>query len=78
MAIKRVKKFRLQFDFTQEQVSALDNMVKKTNGTTRAGVLRQAISFFDWFINQGIENKPINLPPEQVRMMCAIFTKKTS
>ena len=73
---KRVKKIRLQFDFTREQISVLDNIVKKTNGTTKAGLFRQALSFFDWFITQGIENKPINLPPEQIRMMCGIFTKK--
>ncbi len=42
------KKERLQFDFSKDQIAALDQMQEATNATSRAEVLRKALKLAEF------------------------------
>jgi|WetSurMetagenome_2_1015567.scaffolds.fasta_scaffold1735764_1 hypothetical protein len=39
---------RLQFDFSEDAVSRLDDLVKKTASPTRAELVRKSLRFFEY------------------------------
>ena len=45
--MKQEKNQRLQFDFSPQVVEALDRLVKATNATSRAELLRKALALYD-------------------------------
>jgi hypothetical protein len=44
-------KERVQFDFSEEMLQKLDDIMKKTGAATRAEAVRKALRFYDWFID---------------------------
>ena len=66
---------RLQFDFSDEAVGRLDEIVEKTEAPTRAAAVRKALHFYHWAVEQAEQNKPINLTPDLVRLVCGLPQK---
>jgi len=46
MIMKTENKARVQFDFTKESLNKLDNLVIKTGVSTRAELIRRALSLY--------------------------------
>ncbi len=44
-------KERVQFDFSEEMLQKLDDIMKKTGAATRAEAVRNALRVYDWFID---------------------------
>jgi hypothetical protein len=45
-------KQRIQFDFTLESLKRLDNLKEKTEASTKAEVIRNALKLYEWFVMQ--------------------------
>jgi len=45
-------KERLQFDFSTEALQRLDDIKEKTDATTRAEAVRNALRFYEWLVNE--------------------------
>lgn len=45
-------KQRIQFDFTPESMKRLENLKEKTDATTKAEVVRNALRLYEWFVTQ--------------------------
>lgn len=43
---------RVQFDFSHEALERLDDIKEKTMAATRAEAVRNALSFYEWFLNE--------------------------
>ena len=53
MAISDRKKYkRLQFEFSEDAVNRLDNIVYETDSATRAEAVRNALRLYDYVIRQ--------------------------
>lgn len=44
-------KERVQFDFSEEMLQKLDDIMRKTGAATRAEAVRNALRVYDWFID---------------------------
>lgn len=47
-----MSKHRLQFDFTEEALKQLDSLRESTGLSNRAEVVRHALRFFHWMLNE--------------------------
>jgi hypothetical protein len=45
-------KQRIQFDFTAESMKRLEDLKEKTDATTKAEVVRNALKLYEWFVTQ--------------------------
>lgn len=45
---ENMSKKRLQFDFSDEAVKRLDEIVERIHASTRAEVVRRALKLYDW------------------------------
>ena len=45
-------KQRVQFDFSPESLRRLEDLKKKTDASTKAEVVRDALKLYEWFVNQ--------------------------
>jgi hypothetical protein len=45
-------KQRIQFDFTTESMQRLEDLKEKTDATTKAEVVRNALKLYEWFVTQ--------------------------
>jgi hypothetical protein len=45
-------KQRIQFDFTAESMKRLEELKEKTDATTKAEVVRNALKLYEWFVTQ--------------------------
>ena len=45
-------KERLQFDFSTEALKRLDDIKEKTEASTRAETVRQALRLYEWLVNE--------------------------
>jgi hypothetical protein len=45
-------KQRIQFDFTPESMKRLESLKEKTDATTKAEVVRNALRLYEWFVTQ--------------------------
>ncbi len=45
-------KQRIQFDFTAESMKRLEELKEKTDATTKAEVVRNALKLYEWFVSQ--------------------------
>ncbi len=50
MVVKQ--KERVQFDFAPEALQRLDEIKEKTEATTRAEVVRNALKLYEWIVNE--------------------------
>ena len=71
-----MKKNRLQFDFTEERVTELDELKKKINANNRAETVRRALHFFGWAIDKAEKGESINLTPDLLAAICEISLNK--
>lgn len=49
---KEREKERLQFDFTSEAVTRLDNLRELSGASSRAEVVRNALRLYEWFMTE--------------------------
>lgn len=54
-------KQRIQFDFTAESMKRLETLREKTDATTKAEVVRNALKLYEWFITQTDHNSIIEI-----------------
>lgn len=45
-------KQRIQFDFTAESMKRLEDLKEKTDATTKAEVVRNALKLYEWFVRE--------------------------
>jgi hypothetical protein len=45
-------KQRIQFDFTADSMKRLEDLKEKTDATTKAEVVRNALKLYEWFVTQ--------------------------
>lgn len=45
-------KQRIQFDFTVESMKRLEDLKEKTDATTKAEVVRNALKLYEWIVTQ--------------------------
>lgn len=45
-------KERLQFDFSPEALKRLDDIKEKTDASTRAETVREALRLYEWLVNE--------------------------
>ena len=66
-------KTRLQFDFTEDALSELDELKGATGATNRAEVIRQALRLLQWTIEQTQDEKATVLVEKNGRQREVIF-----
>ncbi len=45
-------KQRIQFDFTPEALKRLDDLKDRVEASTKAGVIRNALKLYEWFVTE--------------------------
>lgn len=60
---------RIEFDFSNESVSKLDELVERTNSATRAELLRRALSVYEYLKNQTDQGYKINLSKDDEKIL---------
>lgn len=55
--LKAMTKHRLQFDFTDDALNELDKLRELTGLPNRAELIRHALRFFQWMLNETREKK---------------------
>jgi hypothetical protein len=58
-------KQRIQFDFTPESMKRLENLKEKTDATTKAEVVRNALRLYEWFVTQIDPNSTIEIKDKE-------------
>jgi hypothetical protein len=71
-------KTRLQFDFTDDALSELDELKGATGATNRAEVIRQSLRLLQWTIEQIRDEKATVLVEKNGRQREVIFPYLTS
>ena len=71
-------KTRLQFDFTDEALSELDELKGATGATNRAEVIRQSLRLLQWTIEQIRDENATVLVEKNGRQREVIFPYLTS
>jgi metal-responsive CopG/Arc/MetJ family transcriptional regulator len=66
-------KTRLQFDFTEDALSELDELKGATGANSRAGVIRQALRLLQWTIEQTQDENATVLVEKNGRQREVIF-----
>jgi metal-responsive CopG/Arc/MetJ family transcriptional regulator len=66
-------KTRLQFDFTEDALSELDELKSATGAPNRAEVIRQALRLLQWTIEQTQDEKATVLVEKNGRQREVIF-----
>jgi len=66
-------KTRLQFDFTEDALSELDELKGATGATNRAEVIRQALRLLQWTIEQTRDENATVLVEKNGRQREVIF-----
>ena len=66
-------KTRLQFDFTEDALSELDELKGATGATNRAEVIRQSLRLLQWTIEQIRDEKATVLVEKNGRQREVIF-----
>ena len=66
-------KTRLQFDFTEDALSELDELTGATGATNRAEVIRQSLRLLQWTIEQIRDEKATVLVEKNGRQREVIF-----
>ncbi len=55
------EKTRLQFDFSEDAIGRLDQLVKDTDSASRAEVIRNALRVYEYLVNQKREGYEVNI-----------------
>lgn len=58
-------KQRIQFDFTTESMKRLEDLKEKTDATTKAEVVRNALKLYEWFVNQIDPNYVVEIKDDE-------------
>lgn len=58
---------RVQFDFSHEALERLDEIKDRTMAATRAEAVRNALSFYEWFLNEVDMNDTITITDPEGR-----------
>ena len=58
-------KQRIQFDFTPESMTRLENLKEKTDATTKAEVVRNALRLYEWFVSQVDPNNIVEIKDKE-------------
>ena len=58
-------KQRIQFDFSPEALKRLEGLKEKTDATTKAEVIRNALKLYEWFVNQVDANNIVEIKDEK-------------
>lgn len=69
------RRIRLQFDFSQAQLAAIDQMQAQSHAHTRAAVLRRAIDTYDGLVYQAMTIAPggtLHVPNSVLRTMVGL------
>jgi len=58
-------KQRIQFDFTPESLRRLEDLKEKTEATTKAEVVRNALRLYEWFVTQIDPNNIVEIKDKE-------------
>jgi hypothetical protein len=58
-------KQRIQFDFTPESLKRLEYLKEKTDASTKAEVVRNALRLYEWFVNQIDPNYTVEIKDKE-------------
>jgi len=64
---------RLQFDFTEEALQELDDLQRKTGLATRAELIRHALRFLQWTVEETYESGGTLLVEKNGRLREVVF-----
>ena len=65
-------KQRIQFDFTAESMKRLETLREKTDATTKAEVVRNALKLYEWFVTQTDHNSIIEIKDSEGNILFKI------
>lgn len=58
-------KQRIQFDFTAESMKRLEELKEKTDASTKAEVVRNALKLYEWFVTQIDPNYVVEIKDQE-------------
>ncbi|MBU2564581.1 hypothetical protein KKA23_03315 [Patescibacteria group bacterium] len=70
------KKYRLQFDFTEERVERLDDLKVKTEASNRAEVIKRALHFYGLVVDRAVSGESFNLSNDLLIAICGVSSNK--
>jgi hypothetical protein len=65
-------KQRIQFDFTTESLKRLAELKEKTDASTKAEVVRNALRLYEWFVNQIEPNSIVEIKDREGKTLYKI------
>ena len=67
--VAKTEKVRVQFDFAPDALERLDALIKESGATTRAEVVRNPLSLYEWFITEVKPDDTIRVysPEEKIK-----------
>ncbi len=68
-------KERLQFDFSSEALKRLDEIKEKTEATTRAETVRDALRVYEWLVNEVESDSTIKIFDKKNKLISAFSAK---
>lgn len=69
------RKERLQFDFSPEALQRLDEIKEKTQATTRAETVRNALRLYEWFVNELDPDSTVKIYNKKNKLVSAFSAK---
>lgn len=60
-----ITKQRIQFDFSLESMKRLEELKEKTDASTKAEVVRNALKLYEWFVKQVGPDKIIEIEDKE-------------
>jgi metal-responsive CopG/Arc/MetJ family transcriptional regulator len=67
---------RVQFEFSLDALQQLDDIKEKTGASTRAEVVRNALSLYDWLVNDVDPNNTIKVFDDNNDIVALIKAKR--
>jgi metal-responsive CopG/Arc/MetJ family transcriptional regulator len=68
-------KERLQFDFSTEALKRLDDIKDKTDASTRAETVREALRLYEWLVNEVDPDYTIKVYDKSNKLLTAFKAK---
>jgi len=68
-------KERLQFDFSTEALKRLDDIKEKTDASTRAETVREALRLYEWLVNEVDPDYTIKIYDKSSKLLTSFKAK---
>jgi metal-responsive CopG/Arc/MetJ family transcriptional regulator len=66
---------RLQFDFSTEALKKLDDIKEKTDASTRAETVREALRLYEWLVNEVDPDYTVKIYNKSNKLLTAFKAK---